>query len=156
MVEDTRLSAPFFSTLTIESRIFCGSISMADAHFTISESPLKVSVIHFWARGISSSTFFPTLTKVVPISGATTSTTISISKITNTMESTRLTGLASFAAVLPALLFFSLAFPKRCRSIKDIGTFNTNAIAPPNTKGRSSPHKSFTYFRTTARFCIPR
>ena len=47
IVEDTRLSAPLLKTLTIESIIFCGSISMVDAHFTISESLWKVSVSHF-------------------------------------------------------------------------------------------------------------
>ena len=66
MVEDTRLSAPFFSTLTIESRIFCGSISMADAHFTISESPLKVSVIE---NAVTPKTKFAAVTHISNVIG---------------------------------------------------------------------------------------
>ena len=156
IVEDTRLSAPLLKTLTIESIIFCGSISMVDAHFTISESLWKVSVSHFWTNGISSSTFFTTFTRVLPSSGATISTTTRIASTTRTMEKIRLTGLANFAAARPLLFSFSFAFPKTCRSINAIGTFSTNAIAPPNTNGRRSPHTIFTYFSTTSRFCTPR
>ena len=109
-VEETMLLTPFFSTPSTESIIFPGSMSRDCAHFTTSGLFPNTLSIHFWKTGIFSSIFFAMFTNVAPSSGTTTSITITIIQITKQIESTRLTGLASFCAV-----FFSCfkAFPNR-------------------------------------------
>ena len=147
------LLTPFFNTLSTESIIFPGSMSRDCAHFTTSGLFPNTLSIHFWKTGIFSSIFFPIFTKVAPSSGTTTSMTITIIQITKQIESTRLTGLASFWAV-----FFSCfnAFPNRWCSMNFIGILRIKAIPKPMMNGKRKPSRTLAVPMTMCRFWTPR
>ena len=122
-------------------------------HFMISGLFPKVVSIHFWITGIFSSIFLATLTRVAPSSGTTTSITMISTQTRKQMESTRLTGLASFMA---AFFCCFTALPKRCFSINFIGTFRIKAIPHPRINGKRKPRSTLAVPITISRCWTPR